>query len=134
MRTILQLLAGASSCAAFVLLARRLAPRNECRLYALGLVVAALVYVGFAARGVSPGWLILELSGAAAFTLFAFAGLKGPHWILAGGWATHSAWDVLLHKLSETTFVPGWYPVACAAFDILLAGYIAERFAKKVSR
>ncbi len=134
MRVALQLLAGAVSCAAFILLARRLAPRVELRLYAVGLVVAALVYVGFVARGASLGWLALELAGLALFALVALAGLKFSHLILAAGWAAHALWDVLLHELSEAAFVPGWYPAVCAAFDLLLAGYIATRFAPKAPR
>ena len=134
MRVALQLLAGAAAAAAFILLARRLAPRGELRLYALGLVAAALVYVGFVARGASLNWLALELTGLALFAPAAFAGLKISHLILAAGWAAHAAWDVLLHRQFETTFVPDWYPPACAAFDLLLAGYVAARFAGKASQ
>jgi hypothetical protein len=134
MRVALQLLAGAVACAAFILLARRLAPRRELRLYALGLIIAALVYVGFVARGASAGWLALELAGLALFTLAALAGLKFSHLILAAGWAAHSLWDVLLHGMSEAAFVPGWYPAVCAGFDLLLAGYVAARFARQASR
>src|SRR5215213_6351704 len=59
MQVALQLLVGATTCAAFILLARGLAPRRELRLYALGLAAAALIYVGFGARGASPAWLAL---------------------------------------------------------------------------
>jgi hypothetical protein len=131
MQIALQLLAGASACAAFILLARRLAPRNELRLYALGLITAALVYVGFVARGASLAWLALELAGLAVFTLAAFAGVKISPWILAGAWAAHAAWDVLLHQSSGADFVPAWYPPVCAGFDLLLAGYVAARFARE---
>ena len=130
MPTALQLLAGALACAAFILLARRLAPRGELRLYAVGLAAAALIYVGFAARGAAAGWLTLELAGLAAFTLAAFAGVKFSPWILAAGWAAHAAWDVLLHQPSGAGFVPAWYPPVCAGFDLLLAGYVAARFAR----
>ena len=129
----LQLLAGAAACAAFILFARRLAPRAELRLYALGLVTAAFIYVGFVARGASLGWLALELAGLAVFSLAAFAGLKVSHWILAAGWAVHVAWDVLLHGLPGAAFVPGWYPAVCAGFDLPLAAYVAARFAQKGS-
>jgi len=134
MRVALQLLGGAAACAVFILLARKLAPRGELRLYALGLITAAFIYVAFLARGASLTWLALELTGLVLFTLAALAGLKISHWILAAGWAAHAAWDVGLHKLFETTFVPDWYPLVCGGFDLLLAGYIAARFAKKGSQ
>jgi len=135
MEIALQLLAGAVACAALILLARRLAPRRELRLYAVGLVVAALIYVGFVARDASIGWLAIELAGLAVFALAALAGLKFSPWILAAAWAAHVAWDVLLHKLVETpSFVPDWYPMVCVSFDLLLAGYIVVRFSKKVPR
>ena len=131
MQLILQLLGGATGCAVFILLARRYAPRVELRLYAAGLITAAFIYVTFLARGASLAWLALEVTGLVLFTLAALAGLKFSHWILAAGWAAHAAWDIVLHKLFETTFVPGWYPLACGGFDLLLAGYIAARFSKK---
>ncbi|HJU53079.1 MAG TPA: DUF6010 family protein, partial [Pyrinomonadaceae bacterium] len=109
-----------------------LAPRRELRLYAVGLISAALIYVGFVARDVSLSWLTIELAGLLVFTLVALAGLKISPLILAAGWAAHVAWDVLLHGLFETTFVPRWYPPVCVGFDLLLAGYIAVRFSKKV--
>ncbi len=132
MQVALQILIGAAACAVFILLARRLAPRRELRLYAVGLFVAASIYVGFVARDVSLSWLTIELAGLVVFTLVALAGLKFSPLILAAGWAAHVAWDVLLHGLFETTFVPGWYPPVCVGFDLLLAGYIAVRFSKKV--
>jgi hypothetical protein len=126
----LQLLAGAAACAAFIIFARRLGAERELRLYALGLVTAALVYVGFVARGASLAWLALELAGLALFSLAAFAGLRISHWILAAAWAAHAAWDVLLHGRPGAAFVPGWYPAVCAAFDLPLAAYVAARSAR----
>ena len=134
MLVILQLLSGAAACAVFICLARRLAPHVELRLYALSLIAAAFIYVAFLARGASLAWLVLELTGLALFTLAALAGLKISHWFLAAGWAAHAAWDVALHKLFETSFVPGWYPLVCGGFDLLLAAYVAARFAKKGSQ
>jgi hypothetical protein len=66
------------------------------------------------------------------FTLLAWLGLKVSALILALAWAAHAAWDVLLHKLQNAAFVPDWYPLACLAFDLLLAAYIVAHFGKKV--
>ena len=128
MQVILQLLIGIISCGVFIVAARRVSPQREMRLYALALVIAALIYVGFTARGaVPPGWLALELAGLAVFTLCAWLGLKISALILALAWAAHAAWDVILHKLLDVAFVPDWYPLVCVGFDLLLAGYIAVR-------
>jgi hypothetical protein len=126
----IQLLTGVVACGVFILLARRLKPERELRLYALSLVIAALVYVGFTVRGATLKWLALELAGLALFTLLAWLGLKISALILALAWAAHAAWDVLLHKLQDVAFVPDWYPLACLGFDLLLAGYIVARFGK----
>jgi hypothetical protein len=133
MATILQLLLGAFSCVALILGARRLGQKRELRIYAIGLVSAALIYVGFAVfGGASISWLVLELGGLALFSLVAIVGLRINVWALVLGWVAHVVWDVSLHKVSELEFVPKWYPIFCVGFDVLLAGYIAMR-ARKIS-
>jgi hypothetical protein len=127
MQIALQLLIGMIACGVFIVVARTLKPQRELRLYALGLVIAALIYVGFTARGAAPAWLMLEVAGLLVFTLLAWLGLKVSALILALAWAAHAAWDVALHKLLDVAFVPDWYPLVCVGFDLLLAGYIAVR-------
>lgn len=125
MQIVLQLLIGVVACGVFIILARRLSWEQELRLYAQALVIAALIYVGFAAREVTFGWMALELTGLAMFTLAAVLGVKTSTWMLALGWGVHAAWDVMLHKLTDVAFVPHWYPAVCVGFDLLLAAYIA---------
>ena len=127
MQAVLQILIGAIACGAFIVAARQMGPKRELRLYAAGLFIAALIYVGFVARDVTPHWLIIELAGLIVFTLIALAGLKISAWILAAGWVAHAAWDLLLHRLSNVAFVPDWYPLICLSFDLVLAIYIALR-------
>ena len=128
MQIALQLLIGMVACGVFIVVARSLGQQRELRLYAIGLVIAALIYVGFTAQGVAPpGWLALELAGLLVFTLCAWLGLKVSALILALAWAAHAAWDVILNKLLDVAFVPDWYPLVCVGFDLLLAGYIAVR-------
>lgn len=38
----------------------------------------------------------------------------------------HVFWDILLHS-PGMAFVPAWYPIACVAFDALVAGYSLGR-------
>jgi hypothetical protein len=64
MQVAIQLLIGTVACGVLILLARRLEAERELRLYALSLVIAALVYVGFTLRGATLRWLALELAGS----------------------------------------------------------------------
>ncbi len=130
----LQLLLGAVSCFVLIFLARQLSPKRELRLYSVSLIIAALIYVGFTMRGATTAWLALELAGVAVFTLLALLGLKISALILAFAWAAHAAWDVLLHKLLDATFVPDWYPLTCLSFDLLLAGYLVGQAFLPVKR
>jgi hypothetical protein len=127
MQIAIQLLIGVIACGLFIIFARQMKGAQELKLYAVALVMAALIYLGFVAREVTLGWLALELMGVAVFTLLAWLGVKVSALLLALGWAIHAGWDVLLHKVLNAAFVPDWYPIICAGFDLLLAGYIAAR-------
>ena len=128
MPTTLPILIGIFSCVIMILVARQLGPKREMRIYAVGLVVAALIYVGFAIAGdATLSWLVLESGGLVLFTLIALYGLRVSAWALVQGWAAHAVWDVLLHQVMEVGFVPKWYPGFCLGFDLLLAAYIALR-------
>jgi len=101
----------------------------ERRVLALGLLVAAVIYVGFALIGAGPAWLLVEMLGVAAYGVLAWLGLRrSPLW-LAAGWALHPAWDVGLHLVGAgAAFAPEWYATACISFDLLVAGYIVAGF------
>lgn len=124
MTTVLQLLLGSVTCGFFIVLARRFGVRREARIYALGLVVVAIIYLGFALGGGGPRWQILQLVAMAVFTLFAWLGVRLSTFFLGAGWALHAGWDGLMHAIPGTSFVPSWYPMACLAFDLVLAGYV----------
>ena len=125
MPAVIQLLAGALASLAFVLLARRAGSKREATIYAAALVVAALIYVGFAAVGGALPWVALEAGGLVLFSVVALLGLRISVWALALGWIAHAGWDVLPHKVLSVGFVPEWYPFVCIGFDLFLAGYIA---------
>lgn len=110
----LWLLLGLILGSAFIVLAHTIA-RSERRFIALGLVIAALIYVGFATvSSAYVPWLILETLGAGFYGALAWLGMRySPRW-LALGWATHLVWDVGLHLVREgSAFTPAWYPVVC---------------------
>lgn len=128
MDTVIQILIGGLASLLFVLAARRAGPRRELNTYAAGLVLAALIYLGFAAAGGAVlGWVALESGGLLLFSAAALLGIRGKVWALALGWAAHSAWDLLLHGQAGAAFVPEWYPAVCAGFDLALALCIGLR-------
>lgn len=126
---IIHFVIGMVSALIFIAIARRSGTDWEKRIYAVGLVIAALIYVGFATiGGASLNWNVIELVGLAVFTLIAALGLKVSAMFLAAGWALHGLWDTLLHLMQHAHFVPEWYPVICLGFDLALAVYIVARF------
>lgn len=88
-----------------------------------GLVVAAIIYVGFPIRsGRMEPWLGAELLGVALFGSIAWLGLRGSAWWLAAGWAAHTLWDVLLHHVGPGAgMAPVWYVMLCVGFDLAVA-------------
>jgi hypothetical protein len=91
------------------------------------LVIAAGAYFGFATVGrdlvgSNQGWILVELAQAVVFGAIGLLGLRGsPYWI-AGGWALHPFWDVVVHYVGPGhTFTPWTYAIACVSFDWLVA-------------
>ena len=117
-------LAGAVLGVLFVLLADSRTSLGETRLLALGLVVAALIYVAFALFGADGRWLALEVIGLALFAGVAWLGLHASLWWLALGWVAHVGWDVGLHLDRTQPLVGPWYPLACVGFDLVVAGFL----------
>lgn len=120
------LLLGAVLSLALVGMARRHPPGRERRVYAVGLVITALIYVVFgAAGGASARWLALEILSVLLYGAAAWGGLRGRPWLLAAGWAAHVAWDVPLHMSGAgSEYTPGWYPWLCVSFDLVVAGAV----------
>ena len=126
----LQILLGALAAVPLVLYARR--RHGEDRIYAQGLVVAALIYVAFVLAGAAgPAALGVELLGTAVFGLVAWLGLRRAALWLAAGWAAHVGWDLLLHPLTGEGYAPAWYVRACIGFDLVIAAWIALRPARE---
>lgn len=107
-------------------LARRYPPGRERLVYAVGLLVTALVYVVFGvAGGAGSRWLAVECLGVFLYGAAAWGGLRGRPWLLASGWAAHVAWDVLLHLGGAgSEYTPHWYPWTCVSFDLVMAGAV----------
>jgi len=122
----LQILLGAVLAAPLILYART--RRGEQKIYAQGLLVAALIYVVFVlAAGGGVAALVTELAGVLLFGAVAWLGLRRSALWLAAGWAAHIGWDLLLHPLTGTGYAPAWYVRACIGFDLAVAAWIAFR-------
>ena len=126
MRMLAPILTGAVLGLLFALAAHR---RGDFRLFALGLIGAALVYLALAIPNGTGGWLALEAAGLLIFTAFAGMGLRAPGW-LGAGWLAHAGWDVGLHLDRAQSIVGPWYPLGCVGFDLIVAGFL---FAAAVS-
>ena len=116
----LALFIGAALALILVALARTRRPEEARRIYGIGLVVAALIYVGFAAADdASSRSLAIEFVGLLVYATAAWIGVRRWPVLLALAWAAHAGWD-LLHLSSAYT--PDWYPWACGSFDLIVAG------------
>jgi hypothetical protein len=99
-----------------------LAERRPARarfIYGVALVVAALIYVGFAVLGGADArWLGIEAFGVALFGAAAYVGVTAAPLVLALAWIAHISWD-FFH--SGSAYTPGWYIFLCAGFDAVIA-------------
>lgn len=113
--------------AAFVFLAFARATRSdELRVLAVGLTVAAAIYVIFALVGrAGVSAVAVESVGLVIYSVLAVAGVRRDARWLALGWLVHPIWD-FGHRVIEGDFgyAPNWYIVACLAFDLIIGGRI----------
>jgi hypothetical protein len=106
------------------LVASRHPARSRRQPLAIGLGIAALIYVVFAVVGGGGArWLGIELAGLLGFAALAWMGIRSTALWLALGWTVHVAWDIGLHPEGAAPFVPSWYPLLCVGFDLIVAGY-----------
>jgi hypothetical protein len=115
----------------FAVAARGRRGRDESRVQAIGLVAAALVYVGFALADGTARWVAIEAIGLAVFGTVAWLGLRrSPRWLVAG-WVAHVAWDVGLHLERWQPVVGDWYPLLCVGFDLVVAGFLLRSLSSR---
>jgi hypothetical protein len=92
--------------------------------YALGIVVIAAVYIGFAVADGRPRVLAVETGVATMFVVVAAAAVTGSPWLLVAGLLGHGAKDLWQHR---THFVANtrWWPPFCLVVDVAAATVIA---------
>ena len=103
--------------------ALELVPRRwRLTLASVGLVVAALIYVGFAV--VAGQGQVLHVLGGVPFVVAAVLGRRRPL-VLGGAWIAHAAWDGL--AISHGGPSPAWYPFWCGSLDVAFGLYLVVR-------
>jgi hypothetical protein len=97
---------------------------NAATVYALGLVLIASVYIGFA---VADGrWFVIavETNVAAIFVIIAAAAITQSRWLLVVGIAGHGLKDLWQHR-SHFVANTRWWPPFCLVVDWVAATIIA---------
>ena len=109
--------------------ARSYSQRGEIQVLTIALVIAAIIYVGFAIIWGNLIWVAIELAGLPIYGLFAWLAIRYAYYYLLGiGWMLHPIWDVVLHLFGPGRWLaPEWYAMGCITFDLLIAVYIFYR-------
>jgi hypothetical protein len=92
--------------------------------YALGLVLIASVYIGFAVADGRPRVVATESGVAAAFVVVAAAAITGSPWLLVAGLVAHGVKDLWQHQ-SQFVANTRWWPPFCLVVDLTAAAIIA---------
>ena len=92
--------------------------------YALGLVLIASVYIGFAVADGRRTVLAVETGVAGMFVIVAAAAITSTPWLLVAGLAGHGFKDLWQHRRQ---FVANtrWWPPFCLVVDWAVAAIIA---------
>jgi hypothetical protein len=101
---------------------------DRATVYALGLVVIAGIYVGFAVADGRAKVIAVESGVAFGFVVVAAAAVTGSPWLLVAGLAGHGLKDLWQHR---THFVATtrWWPPFCMVVDWVVAAIIAAEIA-----
>jgi hypothetical protein len=91
--------------------------------YALGLVLIAAVYIGFAVADGRPRVIAVEVGVAAVFVVVAAAGVTGPAWLLVVGLAGHGFKDLWQHRCQYVANTR-WWPPFCLVVDWVAAALL----------
>jgi hypothetical protein len=97
---------------------------NPSTVYALGLVLIASIYIGFAIADGRPAVIAVESSVATVFVIVAAAAVTGTPWLLVLGLTGHGFKDLWQHRRH---FVANtrWWPPFCLVVDWIAAAAIA---------
>jgi hypothetical protein len=91
--------------------------------YALGLILIAAVYIGFAVADGRPPVIVVECCVAAVFVVVAAAGVTGSVWLLVLGFIGHGLKDLWQHRRHYVANTR-WWPPFCLVVDWVLAAIL----------
>jgi hypothetical protein len=97
---------------------------DSATVYALGLILIASVYIGFAVADGRGRVIAVETTIASGFVVLAAAAITATPWLIVIGLVGHGLKDLWQHR---TQFVAGtrWWPPFCLVVDWLAAAIIA---------
>ena len=101
---------------------------DSATVYALGLVVIAPVYIGFAVADGRLRIIAAESSVAFAFVVVAAAAVTGSPWLLVAGLAGHGLKDLWQHRTHFVANTRLWPPF-CMIVDWVVAAIIVGEIA-----
>ena len=92
--------------------------------YALGLVLIAGIYIGFAVADGRPRVIAVESAVASVFVVVAAVAVTGSEWLIVAGLIGHGLKDLWQHR---NRFVANmrWWPPFCAVVDFVAAAGVA---------
>ncbi|RKP49853.1 hypothetical protein D7Z26_18655 [Cohnella endophytica] len=104
-------------------------------LYSAVVISLPLIYVTFALVAADYAAVAMELLWGAPFIIGGAACLlfrvEMPARIVGILWLAHAVFDVVHDRLFVNPGVPQWYPLFCAAVDVVIGGYLM-RFASRL--
>jgi hypothetical protein len=101
---------------------------DSATVYAVGLVLIASVYIGFAVADGRPKVIAAESSMTFAFVIVAAAAITGSPWLLVAGLAGHALKDLWQHR-SHFVANTRWWPPFCMIVDWVVAAIIVAEIA-----
>ena len=99
--------------------------RSFLAMFHVGMPVVYVTRDMFASKGRDANiWFWVEVLGVPLFATLAMVGLKRSPWFLVIGILVHGL-RFLAYR--NSTYIPDWYAVFCAAVDLGFAAYVAVR-------
>ena len=92
--------------------------------YAMGLVLIAAIYIGFAVADGRPNVIVAESAVASVFVVIAGIAETGSVWLIVVGLVGHGLKDLWQHR-RQFVATTRWWPPFCVVVDWVAAAFIA---------
>ena len=92
--------------------------------YAMGLVLIAAIYIGFAVADGRPNVIVAESAVASVFVVLAGIAVTGSVWLIVVGLVGHCLKDLWQHR-RQFVATTRWWPPFCVVVDWVAAAFIA---------